>query len=110
MKCEKFALIGLTTIMLCWGSLIAPTSGQDFQFEDPIRLSAAGEVIDTGPHIAHSGPALADVNNDGKVDLLVGNFSGTIAYFENIGTKNSPQLSAGRMLEADGKTIRVHNW
>ena len=45
-----------------------------------------------------------------KVDLLVGNFSGTIAYFENIGTKNSPQLSIGRMLEADGKTIRVHNW
>ena len=110
MKCEKFALIELTTLMLCWGSLIAPTSGQNFQFVQPIRLSAAGEIIDTGPHIAHSGPALADMNHDGKIDLLVGNCSGTIAYFENTGTKNTPQLGVGKMLEADGKTIRVRNW
>ncbi len=110
MRKQNFVFIGLTTLIICWGFPIVPVIGQDFQFEKPIRLSAAGEVIDTAPHTAHSGPALADMNNDGKVDLLVGNFSGTIEYFENIGTPTAPQLSVGKMLEADGETIRVHNW
>ncbi len=38
-------------------------------------------------------PQIIDVNRDGKLDLLVGNSSGTITYFENTGTVNAPVFS-----------------
>ena len=83
---------------------------QDYSFETPVRLKADGEVINTGKHIAHSGPALADMNDDGVTDLLVGNFAGMIEYFENIGSNEEPEYAAGKFLEAAGKPIKIHNW
>ena len=38
-------------------------------------------------------PDLADINQDGLIDLIVGNKSGTISYFENQGTLNNPDFS-----------------
>ncbi len=35
-------------------------------------------------------PALVDINNDGLVDLFIGNDDGTISYFENTGTAAQP--------------------
>ncbi len=35
-------------------------------------------------------PELADVNGDGKIDLLVGNQNGHVLYFENTGTAANP--------------------
>jgi hypothetical protein len=87
-----------------------PAFGQAFEFEEPVRLKAAGAIIDTGEHVAHSGPALADLNADGRMDLLVGNFRGTIEYFQNIGFAEAPEFDAGRMLQAEGQTITVENW
>jgi hypothetical protein len=37
-----------------------------------------------------SNPFIFDVNKDGLLDLLVGDVSGSILYFQNIGTKNKP--------------------
>ena len=88
------------------GSLLAQT----FEFAHPVRVIADGKVINTGSHIGHSGPAIADLNDDGKPDLLVGNFSGTIEYFENVGSAFNPVFAAGKMLEAQGKIISVNNW
>ncbi len=39
-------------------------------------------------------PQIIDVNRDGLPDLLVGERSGTINYFENIGTPQSADFSA----------------
>ena len=103
---------GLALLMLAVWSTTSPEqlNAQEYQFESPVRLQAAGKVIDTGKHIAHSGPAFADINNDGKMDLLVGNFKGTIEFFENIGSSEKPEYAAGKMLEAEGKQITVKNW
>ncbi|MBK7965487.1 MAG: VCBS repeat-containing protein [Bacteroidetes bacterium] len=38
----------------------------------------------------NSTPQIVDVNRDGKNDLLIGERSGTINYFENLGTSISP--------------------
>jgi len=47
---------------------------------------AGGNAIDVGQF---STPQLADVNKDGKLDLLVGEKTGNINYYENTGTPSS---------------------
>ncbi len=49
-----------------------------------------GAVIDVGQF---STPQLVDVNRDGKLDLLIGERSGNINYYENTGTPSSPQFT-----------------
>jgi hypothetical protein len=39
-------------------------------------------------------PQIVDVNRDGKKDLLVGERSGTLDYFENTGTPEEPEFSS----------------
>jgi len=41
-----------------------------------------------------SAPAIADVNQDGLMDLLVGERQGNINYYENIGATGNPQFIA----------------
>ena len=38
----------------------------------------------------NSAPTFADIDGDGLLDLVVGNFSGTLNYYENTGTTSSP--------------------
>ncbi len=45
--------------------------------------------IDIGEFAA---PQIIDINRDGKLDLLIGERSGTLNYFENIGTPTSPDF------------------
>jgi hypothetical protein len=40
-----------------------------------------------------SAPQLFDIDGDGLPDLLIGNRKGTIVYFHNTGTRNSPEFT-----------------
>lgn len=48
-----------------------------------------GVVISVG---SFSFPQLFDLNNDGLLDLIIGNKTGEIAYYQNTGTPTSPQF------------------
>lgn len=39
-------------------------------------------------------PQLVDLNKDGKLDIVIGNMNGYIQYYQNTGTKTSPQFSS----------------
>ena len=43
----------------------------------------------------NNSPALADLNNDGTLDALIGNSDGNLLFFENIGTPTSPNFATG---------------
>lgn len=53
-------------------------------------------------------PQITDVNRDGLPDLLVGERSGTVNYFENAGTPDSPQFSSQPTIEELGSVDVMH--
>jgi len=76
----------------------------------PEQLLADGVAIDSGKWIGHSGPLFVDLDGDGKRDLLVGNFSGTMQVFTNVGTSKQPKFTDKGLLAAEGKDIDLFNW
>jgi hypothetical protein len=83
---------------------------QEGDLQNPVRLSAGGNPIDVSREVGHSGPTALDFDKDGKIDLLVGTFSGTIHFFRNTGTNQEPAYEDKGLVEAGGKPIRVNNW
>ena len=54
----------------------------------------------------HSAPAVADWNNDGRKDLLVGQFGrGYIWLYLNQGTDEEPVFNGGSRIESNGSPI-----
>lgn len=62
---------------------------------DYTLLRAADHLLDAGDNAA---PFMADYNNDGKADLLVGNAQGSILYYQNSGTASAPRFTSPRLL------------
>lgn len=79
-------------------------------FEAPVRLEADTGLINTGEHVAHSGPLFADYDGDGLPDLIVGNFRGHFQLYRNAGTRSEPVFEDEGLLEVDGEPVRIHNW
>jgi hypothetical protein len=76
-------------------------------FHQPVRLTAAGRVIDSGPSWGHCGPWVEDVDGDGARDLIVGDFSGFFRIYHNRGTNTAPQYDAGVNLKAGNTDAQV---
>jgi hypothetical protein len=73
-------------------------------FEKPVRLTAGDELIGVESP-GYASPCLADMDGDGKKDLLVGQFNkGKIRVFRNLGDL---KFGEGKWLEAGGKIAEV---
>lgn len=77
------------------------------QFAGSSFVQSAGANLNEG---SRSSPVVVDWNRDGKKDLLVGEYSGRVHYFENIGTDASPVFNGSSLLRADGNTIDAGNY
>lgn len=85
--------------------IFAATSAQAQDFEKPVRLEAGGKPIAT--EIGHSAPYVYDFDRDGKYDLLVGQFTGTLMIFRNAGTNEEPRFDGMTLFQAGGETVKV---
>jgi predicted neuraminidase len=74
------------------------------QFLPPKYFQQQAEHLKFG---ALATPCAIDWDGDGDEDLLCGNTAGHIGFFENLGGAAKPKWAAVRLLEADGRTIRI---
>ncbi|MBD2392876.1 VCBS repeat-containing protein [Cyanobacterium aponinum FACHB-4101] len=67
------------------------TEGVDYQsfnlFEQQLGTENPFNSFDIG---SYSAPSVIDLDQDGDLDLFIGNYEGAIDYYENTGTKNQP--------------------
>ncbi len=97
MKYRLLATLGLFCCpALCWAG--------ELQFHPPVRVKAGGVPIRVEAP-GYAAPCLADVDGDGKLDLLVGQFNGgKIQVFKGLG---GGKFAKGTWLQADGKVAEV---
>jgi hypothetical protein len=73
-------------------------------FKPPVRLMA-GDAAVRVESPGYAAPCWADVDGDGKKDLLVGQFNqGKIRVFKHLGAE---KFAPGKWLQADGKVAEV---
>jgi hypothetical protein len=76
-------------------------------FHAPVRLVAGDGVIDSGSSWGHSSPWIVDVDGDGLMDLIVGDFSGFFRWYRNEGTNVKPRYAKAVNLKAGGVDAQV---
>ena len=75
-------------------------------FEAGFKIAAGGKPIDV--EIGHLVPDVVDWNNDGKKDLVVGQFKeGAIRLYLNEGTDSKPVFGEFSLLAAGDKPIKL---
>lgn len=98
-RCFSLGCFSLAAVL--WFS-VSLTQAADF--EKPVRMKAAGKVVAVESP-GYAAPCWADIDGDGKKDLLVGQFNdGKIRAYKNLGNN---KLAAGKWIEADKKTAII---
>lgn len=78
--------------------------GCDGEFQPPVRLKADGVAVRVESP-GYAAPCWADIDGDGRKDLLVGQFAGgRIRVYRNLGDN---KLAAGEWLKAEGAVAEV---
>ncbi|MBS1723285.1 MAG: hypothetical protein JSS66_10070 [Armatimonadetes bacterium] len=93
--------------MLFAVAIAALTDGWlSLDLSDPVRLKASDQFIDVQHGHAH--PFLADMDGDGKRDLIVGQFQdGKARVYKNYATDNTPVYKDFTWFKAGGVQATV---
>lgn len=96
-------LCTLTLLPLC-AAIPQQPDAQQPQFHPPVRMRAGEDYVKVESP-GYACPAWADVDGDGREDLVVGQFrDGKMRVYRNLG---EGRLAAGEWLEAEGNVAQV---
>jgi len=70
-------------------------------------IQNGGGTLDVG---SRSAPVAVDWNQDGKKDLILGDSSGRVRFFENKGTDAAPSFNGSVFLRGGGSTIDIGSY
>lgn len=107
-KCER--ICALLAVLISQVPQESKSPAESRVLAPPVRLECDTGPIDTGKYTGHAGPLFADLDGDGKEELLVGNFGGYLQLYANTGERGKPKLVAKGLLQADGADAHVENW
>lgn len=79
----------------------ADSGSPDFRSETIVLDSGAGQGVPTG----RASVDVADLNGDGRKDLVVGNTEGQLLFYANVGTDPAPQFAGYEVIEAGGTAV-----
>ncbi len=77
-------------------------------FEEPVRLTAAGEPL--GKKVRYPSPSLADIDGDGVPELVVGDLGGHVRVATRDSEAGDTAWSALKTFVTDGRELKFHNW
>lgn len=86
-------------VMLNTGTNEAPA------YAEAMQLQAGGAPLDV---YGCPSPNFVDMDQDGDLDIIAGEFLDRVSYFENTGTRTAPEYALGRFLRnEDGSTLHL---
>jgi hypothetical protein len=85
--------------------------GNPYRFQETVQVLPAGAFIEHPSGIGddHFWPYLADVDDDGRIDVLFGDWHGHVWFHRNLSTPQKKQfdITGVRLATEDGKPIKV---
>jgi hypothetical protein len=93
-------------LVLASSLLVTSAAEPTEELSPPFRILSDDSPIDV--EIGHAAPLVADLDGDGKLDLLVGQFKeGRLRIYRNIGSNNDPRFASFAWFQAGGANGKV---
>ena len=81
------------------------------QFDAPEMLYVGETPLNKDADQMYPSPAMFDIDNDGQLELVVGDIFGSLNVYENMAKEGDPKWSEFKPLKTfDGEDIKVSNW
>jgi hypothetical protein len=89
-------------LSLALAGAVAAQEAPSFQDPTPLKEIESKE--------RNLGPDLVDIDGDGKLDIVAGNYGGVFFVYRNEGEADAPSFGKPSKLQSEGKDLKLKHW